>query len=231
MTPTDWASMGPDHNQPNRACCTPAAHFPIWTCGVPATAGGGPSTALAAAIEEKKSRRGSHLFLILTRAVAWAHERAGRMEIAAIKRGAYVLISTSDGDRAPEVPIVIATRDTRWVYPRTRQSRTAARQGKKSAFVFHARAINPPSSGQDNATRSRRAWLPPSVTRRVSRWRRAPTRIHWGRYVRLAGRGWVRLSDHFGASSPGKELPSGLRACQRRGRVAKANRKVFFKAE
>ena len=158
-------------------------HMDLWRpCDAVETA-----TAWGAAIEN----RDGPTCLILTRQ-SLAHEARGAMEIAAIKRGAYVLI---DSDGPPEV-IVIATGSE--VGIAAEAVRTAAVKGKK------VRLVSMPSSTtferQDNAYKI--SVLPPSVTRRVAV--EAGVTEFWWRYVGLQGE--VVGIDHFGASAPGKEL-------------------------
>jgi len=158
-------------------------HMDLWRpCDAVETA-----TAWGAAIEN----RDGPTCLILTRQ-SLAHEARGAMEIAAIKRGAYVLI---DSDGPPEV-IVIATGSE--VGIAAEAVRTAAVKGKK------VRLVSMPSSTtferQDNAYKI--SVLPPSVTRRVAV--EAGATEFWWRYVGLQGE--VVGIDHFGASAPGKEL-------------------------
>src|SRR5882762_3479949 len=158
-------------------------HMDLWRpCDAVETA-----TAWGAAIEN----RDGPTCLILTRQ-SLAHEARGAIEIAAIKRGAYVLI---DSDGPPEV-IVIATGSE--VGIAAEAVRTAAVKGKK------VRLVSMPSSTtferQDNAYKI--SVLPPSVTRRVAV--EAGATEFWWRYVGLQGE--VVGIDHFGASAPGKEL-------------------------
>jgi len=158
-------------------------HMDLWRpCDAVETA-----TAWGAAIEN----RDGPTCLIFTRQ-SLAHEARGVAEIAAIKRGGYVLI---DSDGPPDV-IVIATGSE--VGIAAEAVRTAAANGKK------VRLVSMPSSTtferQDNAYKQ--SVLPPSVTRRVAV--EAGATGFWWRYVGLQGE--VVGIDHYGASAPAKEL-------------------------
>jgi transketolase len=158
-------------------------HMDLWRpCDAVETA-----TAWGAAIEN----RDGPTCLIFTRQ-SLAHEARLPTEIAAIKRGGYVLI---DSDGPPEV-IVIATGSE--VGIAAEAVRTAAANGKK------VRLVSMPSSTtferQDNAYKQ--SVLPPSVTRRVAV--EAGATGFWWRYVGLQGE--VVGIDHYGASAPAKEL-------------------------
>jgi transketolase len=158
-------------------------HMDLWRpCDAVETA-----TAWGAAIEN----RDGPTCLIFTRQ-SLAHEARGPVEIAAIKRGGYVLI---DSDGAPDV-IVIATGSE--VGIAADAVRTAAAKGKK------VRLVSMPSSTtferQDNAYKQ--GVLPPSVTRRIAV--EAGATASWWRYVGLQGE--VVGIDHFGASAPAKDL-------------------------
>jgi transketolase len=158
-------------------------HMDLWRpCDAVETA-----TAWAAAIEN----RDGPTCLILTRQ-SLAHEARQPTEIAAIKRGGYVLI---DSDGPPDV-IVIATGSE--VGIAAEAVRTAAANGKK------VRLVSMPSSTtferQDNAYKQ--SVLPPSVTRRVAV--EAGATGFWWRYVGLQGE--VVGIDHYGASAPAKDL-------------------------
>jgi transketolase len=158
-------------------------HMDLWRpCDAVETA-----TAWGAAIEN----RDGPTCLIFTRQ-SLAHEARGAMQIAAIKRGGYVLI---DSDGPPDV-IVIATGSE--VGIAAEAVRTAAAKGKK------VRLVSMPSTTtferQDNAYKH--SVLPPSVTRRVAV--EAGATDSWWRYVGL--RGEVVGIDHFGASAPAKDL-------------------------
>jgi transketolase len=158
-------------------------HMDLWRpCDAVETA-----TAWGAAIEN----RDGPTCLIFTRQ-SLAHEARSSEEIAAIKRGGYVLI---DSDGPPDV-IVIATGSE--VGIAAEAVRTAAAKGKR------VRLVSMPSSTtferQDNAYKA--SVLPPSVTRRVAV--EAGATDLWWRYVGLQGE--VIGIDHFGASAPAKEL-------------------------
>jgi transketolase len=158
-------------------------HMDLWRpCDAVETA-----TAWGAAIEN----RDGPTCLIFTRQ-SLAHEARPPTEIAAIKRGGYVLI---DSDGPPDV-IVIATGSE--VGIAAEAVRTAAANGKK------VRLVSMPSSTtferQDNAYKQ--SVLPPSVTRRVAV--EAGATGFWWRYVGLQGE--VVGIDHYGASAPAKEL-------------------------
>ena len=158
-------------------------HMDLWRpCDAVETA-----TAWGAAIEN----RDGPTCLIFTRQ-SLAHEARSSKEIAAIKRGGYVLI---DSDGPPDV-IVIATGSE--VGIAAEAVRTAAANGKK------VRLVSMPSSTtferQDNAYKV--SVLPPSVTRRVAV--EAGATGFWWRYVGLQGE--VVGIDHYGASAPAKEL-------------------------
>jgi len=158
-------------------------HMDLWRpCDAVETA-----TAWGAAIEN----RDGPTCLIFTRQ-SLAHEARLPTEIAAIKRGGYVLI---DSDGPPDV-IVIATGSE--VGIAAEAVRTAAAKGKK------VRLVSMPSSTtferQDNAYKI--SVLPPSVTRRVAV--EAGATGFWWRYVGLQGE--VVGIDHYGASAPAKEL-------------------------
>jgi len=158
-------------------------HMQLWRpCDAVETA-----TAWAAAIEN----RDGPTCLIFTRQ-SLAHEARSPTEIAAIRRGGYVLI---DSDGPPDV-IVIATGSE--VGIAAEAVRSAAAKGKK------VRLVSMPSSTtferQDNAYKI--SVLPPSVTRRVAV--EAGATDFWWRYVGLQGE--VIGIDHFGASAPAKEL-------------------------
>ena len=129
--------------------------------------------------------------LVFTRQ-AVVHQSRGPVEVAAIRRGAYVLI---DSDGPPEV-IVIATGSE--VGIAAEAVRAAAAKGRR------VRLVSMPSSTtferQDDAYKD--SVLPPSVTRRVAV--EAGAREPWWRYVGLKGQ--IVGIDHFGASAPAKYL-------------------------
>jgi transketolase len=120
------------------------------------------------------------------------HQAREPDQVAAIRRGAYVLI---DSDGPPEV-IVIATGSE--VGIAADAVRSVAAQGRK------VRLVSMPSSTvfdrQDDAYKQ--SVLPPSVTRRVAV--EAGVREPWWHYVGLQGQ--IVGIDHFGASAPAKEL-------------------------
>jgi transketolase len=129
--------------------------------------------------------------LVLTRQ-SLVHQAREPGQVAAIRRGAYVLI---DSDGPPEV-IVIATGSE--VGIAADAVRSVAAQGRK------VRLVSMPSSTvfdrQDDAYKQ--SVLPPSVTRRVAV--EAGVREPWWHYVGLSGQ--IVGIDHFGASAPGKVL-------------------------
>jgi transketolase len=158
-------------------------HMNLWRpCDAVETA-----TAWGAAIEN----RDGPTCLIFTRQ-SLAHEARLPTEIAAIKRGGYVLI---DSDGPPDI-IVIATGSE--VGIAAEAVRTAAANGKK------VRLVSMPSTTtydrQDDAYKH--SVLPPSVTRRVAV--EAGATGSWWRYIGLQGE--VVGIDHFGASAPAKDL-------------------------
>jgi transketolase len=120
------------------------------------------------------------------------HEARSAAQVAAIRRGGYVLIDT---DGAPEA-IVIATGSE--VGIAAEAVRRLAAQGRR------VRLVSMPSTTtferQDAEYRQR--VLPPSVTRRVAV--EAGATGTWWRYVGLGGE--IVGIDHFGASAPAKEL-------------------------
>jgi transketolase len=129
--------------------------------------------------------------LVLTRQ-SLVHQAREPDQVAAIRRGAYVLI---DSDGPPEV-IVIATGSE--VGIAADAVRSVAARGRK------VRLVSMPSTTvfdrQDDAYKQ--SVLPPSVTRRVAV--EAGVRAPWRHYVGLQGQ--IVGIDHFGASAPGKEL-------------------------
>jgi transketolase len=120
------------------------------------------------------------------------HQARDAAQLAAIKRGGYVLI---DSAGPPEV-IVIATGSE--VGIAAEAVRTVAATGKK------IRLVSMPSSNtfdaQDEAYKH--SVLPPSVTRRVAV--EAGVTAPWRQYVGLQGE--IVGIDHYGASAPAKEL-------------------------
>jgi transketolase len=135
--------------------------------------------------------RGGPTCLIFTRQSV-VHQAREAAQIAAIRRGGYVLI---DSAGTPEV-IVIATGSE--VGIAAEAVRTMAAKGRK------IRLVSMPSTNtfelQDEAYRQ--SVLPPSVTRRVAV--EAGVTAPWRQYVGLQGE--VVGIDHFGASAPAKEL-------------------------
>ncbi len=129
--------------------------------------------------------------LIFTRQAVTPQPRDPK-QLAAIKRGGYVLI---DSDGPPEV-IVIATGSE--VGIAADAVRSASAKGRK------VRLVSMPSTTtfdrQDAAYRD--SVLPPSCVRRVAV--EAGATQPWWRYVGLGGQ--IVGIDHFGASAPAKEL-------------------------
>jgi transketolase len=129
--------------------------------------------------------------LIFTRQ-ALTHEARDAAQLAAIKRGGYVLIDT---DGPPEA-IVIATGSE--VGIAAAAVRSVAAKGKK------VRLVSMPSTTtfdrQDDAYRQ--SVLPPNVTRRVAV--EAGSTGLWWHYVGLQGE--IVGIDHYGASAPAKDL-------------------------
>ena len=129
--------------------------------------------------------------LVFTRQ-SLVHEARAPEQLAAIKRGGYVLV---DSDGPPEV-IVIATGSE--VGIAAEAVRTAAAKGRQ------VRLVSMPSTTtfdrQDSAYQQ--SVLPPSVTRRVAV--EAGATGPWWRYVGLQGQ--IVGIDHFGASAPAKDL-------------------------
>ena len=121
-----------------------------------------------------------------------AHEARDAAQLAAIKRGGYVLI---DSNGTPEV-IVIATGSE--VGIAAEAVRAAAAKGKR------IRLVSMPSTNtfnrQDDAYRH--SVLPPGVTKRVAV--EAGATQTWWQYVGLGGE--IVGIDHFGASAPAKDL-------------------------
>jgi transketolase len=150
--------------------------------------------------------------LIFTRQ-SLTHEARGASQVAAIRRGGYVLI---DSDGPPEA-IVIATGSE--VGIAAEAVRKAAAKGRR------VRLVSMPSTTtferQDAAYKQ--SVLPPTVTRRVAV--EAGTTNFWWQYVGLQGE--VVGIDHFGASAPAKDLfkAFGFTA----DRVAEAIEKVLEK--
>src|ERR1700691_5888124 len=120
------------------------------------------------------------------------HEARDTAQVAAIRRGGYVLI---DSAGAPEA-IVIATGSEGGIAAEA--VRAVAAKGRK------VRLVSMPSTNtfdaQDEAYKQ--SVLPPSVTRRVAV--EAGVTAQWWRYVGLQGQ--IVGIDHFGASAPAKDL-------------------------
>src|SRR5713226_180371 len=129
--------------------------------------------------------------LIFTRQSV-AHEARDADQVAAIRRGGYVLI---DSEGPPEV-IVIATGSE--VGIAAEAVRAVAAKGNK------IRLVSMPSTNtfdaQDDAYKQ--SVLPPSVTRRVAV--EAGVTGYWWHYVGLQGQ--IVGINHFGASAPGKDV-------------------------
>jgi len=129
--------------------------------------------------------------LVLTRQSV-AHQSREAHQVAAIARGAYVLI---DCEGPPET-IVIASGSEVGI--------AAAAVRSMSAKGRRVRLVSMPSSTtferQDDAYKQ--SVLPASVTRRVAV--EAGAREPWWRYVGLQGQ--IVGIDHFGASAPAQEL-------------------------
>ncbi len=129
--------------------------------------------------------------LIFTRQSV-AHQARDAAQVAAIKRGGYVLI---DSAGTPEV-IVIATGSE--VGIAADAVRSLAAKGTR------VRLVSMPSThtfdAQDDAYKQ--SVLPPSVTRRVAV--EAGVTAPWWHYVGLQGE--IVGINHFGASAPAKEL-------------------------
>jgi transketolase len=129
--------------------------------------------------------------LIFTRQSV-VHEARDAAQVAAIRRGGYVLI---DSEGPPEA-IVIATGSE--VGIAAEAVRTVAAKGRK------IRLVSMPSTNtfdaQDDAYKQ--SVLPKSVTRRVAV--EAGVTGSWWHYVGLTGE--IVGIDHFGASAPAKDL-------------------------
>ena len=158
-------------------------HMDLWRpCDAVETA-----TAWGVAIE---SRDGPTCLIFTRQSVA--HEARDAVQVAAIRRGGYVLI---DSAGTPEV-IVIATGSE--VGIAAEAVRTMTGKGRK------VRLVSMPSTNtfdaQDDAYKQ--SVLPASVTRRVAV--EAGATAQWWHYVGLQGQ--IVGIDHFGASSPAKDL-------------------------
>ena len=129
--------------------------------------------------------------LIFTRQ-AVTHQARRPEQVEAIKRGGYVLI---DSDGPPEA-IVIATGSEVGIAAEAVKS--AQGRGRKVRLVSM-----PSTTTFDRQEQTYKdGVLPPSVSRRVAV--EAGAREPWWRYVGLKGQ--IVGIDHFGASSPAKEL-------------------------
>jgi transketolase len=158
-------------------------HMDLWRpCDAVETA-----TAWGVAIE---NRSGPSCLVFTRQSVV--HEARDAAQIAAIRRGGYVLI---DSQGAPEV-IVIATGSEVGIAADAVRAVTA--KGKK------VRLVSMPSTNtfdaQDDAYKQ--SVLPASVTRRVAV--EAGVTAQWWHYVGLQGE--IVGIDHFGASAPAKDL-------------------------
>jgi len=158
-------------------------HMDLWRpCDAVETA-----TAWSAAIENHEGPT----CLIFTRQ-SLAHEERTAAQVAAIKRGGYVLI---DSDGPPEA-IVIATGSE--VGIAAEAVRAVVAKGRK------IRLVSMPSTNtydcQDDAYKQ--SVLPASVARRVAV--EAGATEPWWHYVGLEGE--IVGIDHFGASAPAKDL-------------------------
>jgi transketolase len=145
------------------------------------------AAAWGAAIE----RRDGPTCLIFTRQSV-VHQPRDAAQVAAIRRGGYVLIDTAGEPEA----IVIATGSE--VGIAAEAVRAAAAKGRR------VRLVSMPSThtfdAQDDAYKQ--SVLPKSVWRRVAV--EAGTTATWSRYVGLQGE--IVGIDHFGASAPAKDL-------------------------
>jgi transketolase len=175
---------GPTH-QPieHLASLRVVPHLELWRpCDAVETA-----AAWGAALEN----RDGPTCLIFTRQ-ALAHEERSAAQVAAIRRGGYVLIDTE----GPPEAIVIATGSE--VGIAAEAVRNLAAKGRR------VRLVSMPNTGaferQDAAYKQ--SVLPPGVTRRVAV--EAGSTGCWWRYVGLEGE--IIGIDHFGASGPAKDL-------------------------
>jgi len=158
-------------------------HMDLWRpCDAVETA-----AAWGAAIE---NRDGPSCLIFTRQAVV--HQARDAAQIAAIRRGGYVLI---DSAGLPEV-IVIATGSE--VGIAAEAVRAAAAKGRR------VRLVSMPSTttfdAQDDAYKQ--GVLPPAVVRRVAV--EAGVTAAWWRYVGLQGE--IVGIDHFGASAPAKDV-------------------------
>jgi transketolase len=129
--------------------------------------------------------------LIFTRQSV-VHEARDAAQVAAIKRGGYVLIDTAGEPDA----IVIATGSEVGIAAEAVRAMTA--KGKK------VRLVSMPSTNTFDAQEDayKQSVLPKSVTRRVAV--EAGVTAYWAHYVGLEGE--VVGINHFGASAPAKDL-------------------------
>jgi transketolase len=145
----------------------------------------------AAAWQAAIEKRDGPACLVFTRQSV-VHEARDAAQVAAIRRGGYVLVDCAG---TPEA-IVIATGSE--VGIAAEAVRTVTAKGKK------VRLVSMPSTNafdaQDDAYKQ--SVLPPSVTRRVAV--EAGVTAQWWRYVGLQGQ--IVGIDHFGASAPAKDL-------------------------
>jgi transketolase len=143
--------------------------------------------AWTAAIE----RRAGPTSLVLTRQ-ALAHQQRSAVQVAAIRRGGYVLV---DSDGPPDC-ILIATGSE--VALAVDAARTLAAEGRQ------VRVVSMPCvsvfAAQDRAWRD--AVLPPGVARRVA----IEAGVTEGWWSWVGSRGRVIGIDRFGASAPAKDL-------------------------
>jgi transketolase len=158
-------------------------HMDLWRpCDAVETA-----TAWGAALE---NRDGPSCLVFTRQSVV--HQARDAAQIAAIRRGGYVLI---DSQGAPEV-IVIATGSEVGIAADAVRAATA--KGRK------VRLVSMPSTNtfdaQDDAYKQ--SVLPASVTRRVAV--EAGVTAQWWHYVGLQGE--IVGINHFGASAPAKDL-------------------------
>ncbi|HSY95867.1 MAG TPA: transketolase C-terminal domain-containing protein, partial [Steroidobacteraceae bacterium] len=120
------------------------------------------------------------------------HQAREAAQVAAIRRGGYVLIDSA----GPPEAIVIATGSE--VGIAAEAVRTMAGKGRK------VRLVSMPSTNtfdaQDDAYKQ--SVLPPSITRRVAV--EAGVTAQWWHYVGLQGA--IVGIDHFGASAPAKDV-------------------------
>jgi transketolase len=175
---------GPTH-QPieHLASLRVVPHLELWRpCDAVETA-----TAWGVALEN----RDGPTCLIFTRQ-ALVHEARTAAQVAAIRRGGYVLI---DSEGPPEA-IVIATGSE--VGIAAEAVRNLAAKGRRVRLV----SMPCTSAFERQDAAYRQSVLPPGVTRRVAV--EAGSTGCWWRYVGLEGE--IIGIDHFGASAPAKDL-------------------------